>query len=161
MLFLIEEWQEKRLGVYSDSEEKIFLPTLLLIFFNLLIFCAITLFFRNFSKLFIDLQIPILWYTQLKNTSLSSVNIRPLHNICAYRLLALNLVSYTYTKKMLICEPFHFIKSRVGKKISSIFGGYYLYCERARHRSMSLCARCYSCFFKKHPFFQRSFSQEL
>lgn len=97
----------KSLGVSSAAEQKISLPAQFLIIFNLLFFfCAVILCFHNFSILFIDLQIPTPWYMWLRNTSFSSVNIRPLHNICAYHLLALNLVSSASTLKMLICEPF-------------------------------------------------------
>lgn len=95
------------------------------------------LYFHNFSKLFINLQIPTLWYMQLRNTSFSSVNIRPLHNICAYHLLALNLGSSASTPKMLICEPF--------LQNSTIIGGWYSYRGRSRHRPVLLCAR--SCSF--------------
>lgn len=60
----------QKLGFYSDLEQNFFLPTLLLI----ISFPAIVLSFHNFSKLLLDLQIPFLWYMQLKN-ALPSVNV--------------------------------------------------------------------------------------
>jgi len=65
------------------------------------------------------------------------VSIRPSHNICAYRLLGLYLVLYTYTMEMLTADHF-------GKILSCVIGGYLccelviIYTVREHKRSMSL-----------------------
>lgn len=122
----------QKLGFYPDLEQNFFLPTLLLI----ISFSAIVLSLHNFSKLLLDLQIPFLWYMQLKN-ALPSVNVRPSHNICVYHSLGLYLVLHTYTMKMLTADHF-------GKIISCVIGGYLcceliiIYIVREHKRSMSL-----------------------